>query len=194
MTRLCYDEGNMVCRCRRRRAGARARPHAARPSSPARSCQPAARTARWRRARAGHGSGRRSRKPGGQRKGVAACVPEEGEKSAAPTVHDVLLAARRALEQARAHAQGSAVAAPDPYPLENLYRELEERLAALEPGRGVSTEEWFRELPAPQARCALLLALLELARLRRLLLGQREALGQTYKYRASTLDVKKCHW
>ena len=104
-------------------------------------------------------------------------IPRGREEAAAPTVHDVLLAARRALEQARAHAQGSAVAAPDPYPLENLYRELEERLAALEPGRGVSTEEWFRELPDPQARCALLLALLELARLGRVLLGQREPLG-----------------
>ena len=105
-------------------------------------------------------------------------MPAGREEAAAPTVHDVLLAARRALDQARAHAQGATMAASDAYPIEMLYRVLEERLASLEPGRGVSTEEWFAALPDGQARCALLLALLELARLGRVLLGQREPLGQ----------------
>ena len=108
---------------------------------------------------------------------ASAAVPAGREEAAAPTVHDVLLAARRALEQARAHAQGATMAASDAYPIQTLYRVLEERLASLEPGHGVSTEEWFRALPDAQARGVLLLALLELARLGRVLLGQREPLG-----------------
>ena len=69
------------------------------------------------------------------------------------------------------------MAASDAYPIEMLYRVLEKRLATLEPGRGVSTEEWFQALPDPQAKPALLLALLELARLGRVLDAQREPLG-----------------
>lgn len=42
---------------------------------------------------------------------------------------------------------------------------------------GVSTEEWFAELPAPEARATLFLALLELARLQKVLLGQRREFG-----------------
>ena len=108
---------------------------------------------------------------------TSAALPEGREPAAAPTVHDVLLAARRALDQARAHAQGATTSAPDAYPIETLSRRLEERLASLEPGRGVSTEAWFAALPDPQAKAALLLALLEFARLGRVLLAQQGPLG-----------------
>jgi chromatin segregation and condensation protein Rec8/ScpA/Scc1 (kleisin family) len=37
--------------------------------------------------------------------------------------------------------------------------------------------EWFAELPAPEARVTLLLALLELARLQQILLGQHDPFG-----------------
>ena len=116
---------------------------------------------------------------------ASAEVPEGREEAAAPTVHDVLLAARRALDQARAHAQSAAMAASDAYPIETLYQVLEERLAALEPGRGVSTEEWFQALPDGQAKVALLLALLELARLGRVLLAQKDPHGPVLLKRVS---------
>ncbi len=82
-----------------------------------------------------------------------ATLPEGREEAAAPTVQDVLVAARRALEQARAHAQGTTLAAADAYPVETLSRGLEERLAALEPGRGISTEAWFTALPDGRHCC-----------------------------------------
>ena len=116
---------------------------------------------------------------------VGAAVPkktgEAGSAAAAPTVYDVLLAARRALEQARAHAQGASVAAADLYPIEKLYFMLEERLSALETGRGVSTEPWFRALPDGEAQAALL----ELARLGRVLLAQWEPHGPVLLQRVS---------
>ena len=77
----------------------------------------------------------------GSSEAAPTAVPEGREEAAAPTVHDVLLAVRRALDQARAHVQGATMAAFDAYSIETLYRVLEERLAALEPGRGVSTEQ-----------------------------------------------------
>ncbi len=110
-------------------------------------------------------------------RGAEETEPLAATPAEAPTVHDVLLAARRALEQARAHGQGAAMTAVDTYPLETLYRELEERLAALQPGRGASTEGWFRALPNAEAQAALLLALLELARLGRVLLAQWNPCG-----------------
>jgi len=63
------------------------------------------------------------------------------------------------------------------YPVTEILAQLDRRLEALEPGRGVSTREWFEELPAPEARVTLLLALLELARLHQILLGQSEGFG-----------------
>jgi segregation and condensation protein A len=119
----------------------------------------------------GPGSERERRTEAREPQPAAVSVP------AVPTVNDMLLAARRALEHARAQAQGAALAPADAYPVERLYRELEERLAVLEPGRGVSTEEWFRALPDGHAQAALLLALLELARTGRVLLAQREPLA-----------------
>ena len=96
---------------------------------------------------------------------------------AQPTVQDALLAARRALALARAHAQGSRSFEGESYPVAAILAQLDRRLEALEPGRGVSTERWFAELPAPEAQVTLFLALLELARLQRILLGQREGFG-----------------
>jgi chromatin segregation and condensation protein Rec8/ScpA/Scc1 (kleisin family) len=94
-----------------------------------------------------------------------------------PTVADALLAARRALAVARAHAAGARSLDGESYPVAEILAQLDRRLEALEPGRGVSTREWFAELPAPEARVTLLLALLELARLQRVLLRQREGFG-----------------
>ena len=94
-----------------------------------------------------------------------------------PTVQDALVAARRALATAKAHAQGSRSLDGETYPVAEVLAMLDWRLAALEPGRGISTAGWFEELPAPEARVTLLLALLELARLQRILLGQREEFG-----------------
>jgi chromatin segregation and condensation protein Rec8/ScpA/Scc1 (kleisin family) len=96
---------------------------------------------------------------------------------AQPTVQDAVLAARRALAVARAHAQGSRSFDSESYPVAAILAQLDRRLEALEPLRGISTEGWFEELPAPEAQVTLLLALLELARLQRILLGQREEFG-----------------
>ncbi len=104
-------------------------------------------------------------------------VPADERVRAQPTVQDALLAARRALAVARAHAAGARSLDGESYPVAEILAQLDRRLEALEPGRGVSTREWFAELPAPEARVTLLLALLELARLQRVLLGQREEFG-----------------
>jgi segregation and condensation protein A len=96
---------------------------------------------------------------------------------AQPTVQDALLAARRALAVARAHAQGSRSFEGETYPVAATLAQLDRRLEALEPGRGVSTEGWFEELPVHEAQVILFLALLELARLQKILLGQRDPFG-----------------
>ncbi len=96
---------------------------------------------------------------------------------AQPTVQDALTAARRALAAAKAHAQASRSIENESYPVAEILAQLDRRLEALEPGRGVSTEGWFEELAAPEAQVTLFLALLELARLQRILLGQRVEFG-----------------
>jgi chromatin segregation and condensation protein Rec8/ScpA/Scc1 (kleisin family) len=96
---------------------------------------------------------------------------------AQPTVQDALLAARRALAVAKAHAQGSPSFEGESYPVAAILAQLDRRLEALEAGRGVSTREWFAELSGPEAQVTLLLALLELARLQRILLGQHRVFG-----------------
>ena len=96
---------------------------------------------------------------------------------AAPTVQDALAAARRAVAAAKAHAQGARMIEEEGYPVAAILAQLEQRLRALEPGRAVSTAAWFGELPAPEARVTLLLALLELARLQKVLLAQHERFG-----------------
>ena len=118
---------------------------------------------------AGVGPGVREAEPGS--------VTTGGTVAALPTVQDALLAARRALAIARAHAQGSRELETESYPVAKILAQLARRLEALEPGCGVSTEKWFAELPAPEAQVTLFLALLELARLQRILLGQRQEFG-----------------
>ena len=104
-------------------------------------------------------------------------LPGTDEIVALPTVQDALLAARRALATARAHAQGSRSFEDESYPVAAILAQLDRRLEALEPGRGVSTSEWFAELHAPEAQVTLFLALLELARLQRVLLAQGSGFG-----------------
>jgi chromatin segregation and condensation protein Rec8/ScpA/Scc1 (kleisin family) len=106
-------------------------------------------------------------------------LPVESDERvrAQPTVADALLAARRALAVARAHAAGARSLDGESYPVAEILAQLDRRIEALETGCGVSTERWFEELPAPEARVTLFLALLELARLQRVLLGQREGFG-----------------
>ncbi len=108
---------------------------------------------------------------------VPADVPADETVRPQPTVADALLAARRALAVARAHAAGARSLDGESYPVAEILAQLDRRIEALEPGRGVSTERWFEELAAPEAQVTLFLALLELARLQRVLLGQREEFG-----------------
>ncbi len=122
----------------------------------------------------GPGSGLTASEPGLP---VPADVPADETVRAQPTVADALLAARRALAAARAHAAGARALDGESYPVAEILAQLDRRLQALEPGRGVSTEGWFEELPGQEAQVTLLLALLELARLHRVLLGQREGFG-----------------
>ncbi len=104
-------------------------------------------------------------------------VPADERMRAQPTVQDALVAAGRALAVAKAHSEGARAIETESYPVTEILAQLDRRLEALEPGRGVSTREWFEELPAPEARVTLLLALLELARLHQILLGQSEGFG-----------------
>ena len=89
----------------------------------------------------------------------------------APTVQDVLKAARRAMEAARA-ARSFEDTEGENVSVEDLVRWIGSRLASVPARAAVSTEDWFRALPSDVARAALLLALLELAREGILLLHQ----------------------
>jgi chromatin segregation and condensation protein Rec8/ScpA/Scc1 (kleisin family) len=91
----------------------------------------------------------------------------------APTVQDVLEAAGRALEAARA-ARSFEETGSDNVTVEDLARWIGVRLASIPVRSAVSTEEWFRVQPSDGARAALFLALLELARKGILLLHQEE--------------------
>ena len=108
-------------------------------------------------------------------------APSAGSSASAagpPTVQDVVEAARRAYAAAQAHAQAAAtLAAPETVTVEAALRCLAGRLSTLDAGRGVSTEGWFEEQPTHEARIALFLALLELARLGTILLAQPQPLG-----------------
>jgi hypothetical protein len=87
----------------------------------------------------------------------------------APTVEDVLEAARRAVETAHAAASLQNV---EDATVEEQIRWVRQQLAALSGNVAVSTFGWFAKQPSPGARAALLLALLELARKGFLLLHQ----------------------
>jgi segregation and condensation protein A len=89
----------------------------------------------------------------------------------APTVQDVLKAARRAMEAARA-ARSFEDTEGENVSVEDLVRWIGSKLASVPARAAVSTEDWFRALPSDGARAALLLALLELAREGILLLHQ----------------------
>jgi chromatin segregation and condensation protein Rec8/ScpA/Scc1 (kleisin family) len=91
----------------------------------------------------------------------------------APTVEDVLEAARRAMEAARA-ARSFEDTEGENATVEELVRWIGSRLASVPARTAVSTEDWFHVLPSDGARAALLLALLELARKGILLLHQSE--------------------
>jgi segregation and condensation protein A len=91
----------------------------------------------------------------------------------APTVQDVLEAAGRALEAARA-ARSFEETEGDNVTVEELVRWIGVRLASIPARSAVSTEEWFQVQPSDRARAALFLALLELARKGILLLHQEE--------------------
>jgi segregation and condensation protein A len=91
----------------------------------------------------------------------------------APTIQDVLEAAGRALEAARA-ARSFEETEGDNVTVEELVRWIGVRLASIPARSAVSTEEWFQVQPSDRARAALFLALLELARKGVLLLHQEE--------------------
>ncbi len=118
-------------------------------------------------------------KPGRGLTASEPALPVEADERvpAQPTVQDALVAARRALAAARTHAEGSRALDTESYPVAAILAQLDRRLEALELGRGVSTQRWFAELAPPEARVTLLMTLLELGRLQRILLGQRQGFG-----------------
>ncbi len=90
-----------------------------------------------------------------------------------PTVEDVLAAAHKALEAARAAA---SIDNTDPRNTSVVHQAqwILDMLRNLAPGAPTSTSEWFATQPGGIARAALFLALLELARQGILLLHQSE--------------------
>jgi segregation and condensation protein A len=103
---------------------------------------------------------------GRSRVGAAGARSGRGDQSAddeppeLPTVADVLEAARRAIEAARAarslEGAGAGVAT-----VEEMMEWIRMKLAATAPGQSVSSQRWFSE--HPRSGAALLLALLEMA-------------------------------
>ena len=116
---------------------------------------------------------------GGPERGLQA--PPAGSSASAagpPTVQDVVEAARRASAVAQAHGRTvAALAAPETMTVEEALQCLAGRLSTLEAASGVSTAKWFEEMPTHEARIALFLALLELARLGTILLAQPQPFG-----------------
>jgi segregation and condensation protein A len=88
-----------------------------------------------------------------------------------PTVDDVLAAAREALASARAAASFTS-SDQDSATVEQKIRWISAQLAEVPFRTALSTGGWFEEQPSPEARVALFLALLELARKGFLLLHQ----------------------
>ncbi len=107
---------------------------------------------------------------------------KEGLESLPPTLYDALLSARRALEQARMRAQPLAPVTPEDelYPVTAELERVLADLSSLPAGQPASSEGWFAARSDPLARAALLLALLELARSRQVLLGQPHSFGPIY--------------
>jgi len=88
-----------------------------------------------------------------------------------PTVDDVLQATLQAVASARAAASFNLVDV-HATTVEQQLQWISERLAPFPINTAVSTSDWFADQPGDGARCALLLALLELARKGFLLLNQ----------------------
>ena len=107
--------------------------------------------------------------------------------TAPPTVQDVVEAARRAFAAAEAHARAAAeLAAPETLTVEAAMEHLTRHLSAMEPGRAASTAAWLEEQAEPEARIALFLALLELARLNYALLTQPQPFGAIWVKRLAS--------
>jgi segregation and condensation protein A len=101
-----------------------------------------------------------------------------------PTIADVLDAARKALEAARA-ASSLEDAVQQNVSVEYQIRWIVETLTAVPSRMAISTVDWFDLQPSVAARAALFLALLELARKGILLLNQ----GETFsRIRVKTTD------
>lgn len=97
-----------------------------------------------------------------------AVMPAPGTQ---PTIADAVRSARRALDVVRARPLA------DPFPMKGELAQLEALLALLTPGQAVPCTPWFAARPEPAAQAALLLALLELARLGHVLLHQSRDFG-----------------
>jgi chromatin segregation and condensation protein Rec8/ScpA/Scc1 (kleisin family) len=81
----------------------------------------------------------------------------------APTVDDVLTRARQAVAVARAAASFGLQDVHSPT-VEQQFRWIRAKLAELPLNTAINTAQWFADQPSDGARCALLLALLELTR------------------------------
>ena len=91
----------------------------------------------------------------------------------APTVHDALTSARRALEAARTHAQTAEAGMT----VDDALGVLAARLTGLASGSVSPTEDWLGPLQSAASRSAFLLALLKLARLGELWVFQPAPFG-----------------
>ena len=89
----------------------------------------------------------------------------------APTLADVLAAARQAVAAARAAASFGLEDLQGPT-VEQQFHSIRAKLAEVPIRTVVDTDPWFRDQPSDGARCALLLALLELTRRGFVLLNQ----------------------
>ena len=100
-------------------------------------------------------------------------MASEPAESLAPTVRDVVEAARQALEAARA-ARSFEEADDDSSTIEEMVGWIRLILRALPAGSAASSDAWFQALSRDGDRAALLLALLEMSRNGLLLLHQEE--------------------
>ena len=118
----------------------------------------------------------RTRDGRGRRAGAGAPVGRsesllELQDEGTPSVQDVLHAARRAMEAARAAASLQGTEESN-LTVEEQIRWIARQLSAVSNGSVLSTQPWFEKQPSRGARAALLLALLELSRNEFLLLHQ----------------------
>jgi chromatin segregation and condensation protein Rec8/ScpA/Scc1 (kleisin family) len=110
--------------------------------------------------------GRDGALPAGRKDSILPAAPDD-----APTVADVLARAREAVAVARAAASFGLEDLQGPT-VEQQFHSIRAKLAEVPIRTVVDTAEWFRDQPSDGARCALLLALLELTRRGFVLLNQ----------------------